>query len=56
VAFGKPNQWIIAFPLVMIPIFLVPLSILLQLASLHKLRQSEDREKPLGASDWAAPL
>jgi hypothetical protein len=35
----KPNELISAFPLVMIPVFLVPLAFLLHLASLHKLRQ-----------------
>jgi hypothetical protein len=39
-AFDAPNELISAFPLVMIPVFLVPLSILLHLASLYKLRQS----------------
>jgi hypothetical protein len=37
-AFGAPNELISAFPLAMIPIFLVPLSIVLHLASLEKLR------------------
>ena len=31
-----------AFPLVMVPVFLVPLSILLHLASLKKLHQTQD--------------
>lgn len=44
-AFGSPNELIAAFPLAMIPVFAVPLSILLHLASLHKLRQEEEREK-----------
>lgn len=34
-----PNELISAFPLVMVPVFLVPLSVLLHLASLKKLRQ-----------------
>lgn len=38
-SFEAPNELISAFPLVMIPVFLVPLSILLHLASLEKLRQ-----------------
>jgi hypothetical protein len=42
-AFGAPNMLVTAFPLVMIPVFLVPLSILLHLASLKKLRQTETR-------------
>jgi hypothetical protein len=40
-SFDAPNQLITAFPLVMIPVFLVPLSILLHLASLRKLRRAE---------------
>jgi hypothetical protein len=36
-ALGAPNTLITAFPLVMIPIFLVPLAILLHLASLKKI-------------------
>lgn len=36
---GQPNELISAFPLVLIPVFLVPLSVLLHLASLQKLRQ-----------------
>ncbi len=39
-ALDAPNRLVTAFPLVMIPVFLVPLSILLHLASLWKLRQS----------------
>jgi hypothetical protein len=37
-SFDAPNELISAFPLVMVPVFLVPLSILLHLASLKKLR------------------
>jgi hypothetical protein len=40
-AFDRPNELISAFPLVMIPAFLVPLAVLLHLASLEKLRQTE---------------
>ncbi len=40
-AFDAPNEMISAFPLAMIPVFLVPLSILLHLASLYKLRQTQ---------------
>ena len=36
-AFDNPNTLITAFPLVMVPVFLVPLAILLHLASLAKL-------------------
>jgi hypothetical protein len=40
-AFDRPNVLVSMFPLVMIPVFLVPLSVLLHLASLEKLRQPE---------------
>jgi hypothetical protein len=40
-AFDTPNVLITAFPLAMIPVFLVPLSILLHLASLKKLRSAQ---------------
>lgn len=40
-AFDQPNELISAFPLALIPVFLVPLSVLLHLASLKKLRQPE---------------
>jgi hypothetical protein len=40
-AFDSPNVLISAFPLVLVPVFLVPLSILLHLASLKKLQQGE---------------
>jgi hypothetical protein len=40
-AFAKPNELISAFPLVMIPVFLVPLAVLLHLASLKKLARPE---------------
>ena len=40
-AFDHPNTLISAFPLVMIPVFAVPLSILLHLASLAKLRNPQ---------------
>jgi hypothetical protein len=39
----KPNELITAFPLVLIPVFLVPLSILFHLASLARLRHSTQR-------------
>jgi len=54
-AFDTPNELISAFPLALIPVFLVPLSILLHLASLQKLRQSETGVQvphPLPASEW----
>jgi hypothetical protein len=40
-AFDTPNELITRFPLVLIPVFLVPLSILLHLASLQKLSRSD---------------
>jgi hypothetical protein len=39
--FDTPNVLVSAFPLAMIPVFLVPLSILLHLASLKKLRSAK---------------
>jgi hypothetical protein len=53
-AFSAPNELISAFPLVLIPVFLVPLSVLLHLASLRKLRQTETERQlshPLLASE-----
>jgi hypothetical protein len=41
-AFARPNVLIDAFPLAMIPVFLVPLSILLHFASLYKLRRAHE--------------
>jgi hypothetical protein len=40
-ALDRPNELISAFPLVMIPVFLVPFAALLHLASLQKVRQTE---------------
>jgi hypothetical protein len=40
-ALDRPNELISSFPLAMIPVFLVPLSVLLHLASLQKLHQVE---------------
>lgn len=39
-AFDLPNELVGAFPLILIPIYLVPLSVLLHLASLTKLRRT----------------
>jgi hypothetical protein len=39
-AFGRPNELISAFPLVLVPVYLVPVSVLLHLASLAKLRRA----------------
>jgi hypothetical protein len=52
-AFDKPNELISAFPLVMIPVFLVPLAVLLHLASLKKLRQSETARAARRLDGWA---
>jgi hypothetical protein len=49
-AIDNPNNLITAFPLVMIPVFLVPLAVLLHLASLAKLGQTET------LSDELSPL
>jgi hypothetical protein len=38
-AFDNPNELITAFPLVLIPTYLVPVSVLLHLASMAKLRR-----------------
>ena len=46
-SFDRPNELIRAFPLVMIPVFLVPLSVLLHLASLQKLGQTETGRQAL---------
>ena len=40
-ALDNPNQLISQFPLVMVPVFLVPIAVLLHLASLQKLRKAE---------------
>lgn len=47
-AFDRPNELISAFPLVLVPAFLVPLWILLHIASLTKLRRTEARERAGG--------
>ena len=48
-AFDNPNILITAFPLVMIPVFLVPLAILLHVASLTKLgRTQPSRHESIG--------
>jgi hypothetical protein len=43
-AFDLPNELASQFPLVLIPVFLVPVSILLHLASLTKLRRGALRD------------
>jgi hypothetical protein len=46
-AFDASNVLIGRYPLVMVPVFLVPLAILLHLASLQKLRQTEAAQRTL---------
>jgi hypothetical protein len=45
-AFDLPNELISRFPLVLVPVFLVPVSLLLHLASLTKLRRGAARQPP----------
>jgi hypothetical protein len=47
-AFDRPNVLIAMFPLALIPVYMVPLSILLHFASLHELRKTE-RRNPIAA-------
>jgi hypothetical protein len=54
VAFDRPNNLISMFPLVMIPAFLVPLSVLLHFASLYKLRH-EAEVRQLSSAALATP-
>ncbi len=51
-----PNELISAFPLVMVPVFAVPLAILLHTASLMKLRRTKAQEfaSPLGTPALAS--
>lgn len=44
-SFEAPNELISAFPLVMVPVFAVPLSVLLHAASLRKLARSHKRHE-----------
>lgn len=48
-ALNKPNELIAAFPLAIVPVFLVPLSILLHVASLAKLRRALPSYAHLGS-------
>jgi hypothetical protein len=45
-ALDAPNELISRFPLAMVPVFLVPLSVLLHLASLKKLQAAETVRRP----------
>jgi small basic protein len=42
-SFDRPNVLVGIYPLALIPVYMVPLSILLHLASLHRLREVEAR-------------
>ncbi len=56
-AFDLPNELISAFPFVLIPIYVVPLSVLLHLASLTKLRRSAQHvELQHGRVDYARAM
>jgi hypothetical protein len=46
-ALDRPNELISAFPLAMIPVFLVPLSVLLHFASFEKLHHTERQRRDL---------
>lgn len=43
-AFDRPSTLITLFPLSLIPVYMVPLSILLHFASLHRLREANTRK------------
>jgi hypothetical protein len=43
-AFDLPSELVSQFPLVLVPVFLVPVSVLLHLASLTKLRRGALRD------------
>lgn len=43
-AFDRPSVLIAMFPLALIPVYMVPLSILLHFASLHRLQKTESRD------------
>jgi hypothetical protein len=51
-ALDRPNELISSWPLAMIPVFLVPLSVLLHLASLKKLRRIELDTRDLKPLTW----
>lgn len=54
--FNRSNELVGMFPLALIPVFAVPLSILLHMASLQKLRQDQlTRSKSAGFSAKACP-
>ena len=47
-AFDAPNELIALYPLVLIPVFLVPVSIVIHIASLTKLARSAKAVSPSG--------
>lgn len=53
-ALDAPNELINVYPLVLVPVFLVPLSILLHIASLAKLRRSVRASHAMGRVPAAA--
>jgi len=52
-AFDRPSVLIGMFPLVLIPVFAVPLSILLHIASLQKLRQKLGQPQQAEAESYS---
>ena len=48
-SFGPPNTLIALFPLSLIPVYMVPLSILLHFSSLRRLRNTEERSAAVSA-------
>jgi hypothetical protein len=48
-AFDRPSTLIAVFPLSLIPVYMVPLSILLHFASLHRLREANARKAVAGS-------
>jgi len=51
-ALDRPNELISSWPLALVPVFLVPLSVLLHLASLEKLRQTDRERRDLKPLTW----
>ena len=49
-AFDRPSTLISVFPLSLIRVYMVPLSILMHFASLHRLRHAETRSAPVGSA------
>lgn len=50
---NHPNQLVTQYPLVIVPIFLVPIAILLHLASLHRLKQARLNPSQSTSSSFA---